>query len=418
MPEMFGIMAIVNVLLMGVQMFSDIGIGPSIIQNKRGDDTNFINTAWTLQIIRGFMIWMVICAIALALWLNNKYNYINIGDVYKYPSLPELLIVTGISAVISGFNSTSIFLTNRSMALGRLTLINLFSQASGLGIMIYFAWTKHSIWALAVGVLVNSFLDMLLSHLFLPGKINKPCFDKSSLKDLISFGKWIFLGTAIGFIAGQGDRILLGNYLSVEQFGVYSIAFMLSSAFSSLMSTLSHKVIFPLFSKTYRENPEELKNKMVKVKKIFFLTSILLCSILTYYIQDIIGLLYDNRYQDAGWMTQLLLMRSAIFSLWVPNSIALTSMGYPRYYTTCSALKAALMFIGTVYVASAYGVKEIVFVIGIYDFISIPFFWLMSKKYKLLSLKTEMGLFALLAIFIVYTTNSCFDSLIFNYFFE
>jgi O-antigen/teichoic acid export membrane protein len=65
MPEMFGIMAIVNVLIMGSQMFSDIGLGPSIIQNKRGEDPDFINTAWTLQIIRGFAIWLLVILLAL-----------------------------------------------------------------------------------------------------------------------------------------------------------------------------------------------------------------------------------------------------------------------------------------------------------------------------------------------------------------
>src|SRR4029077_17164862 len=33
-PDMFGIMALVNTFLMGLQMFSDVGIGPSIIQNR------------------------------------------------------------------------------------------------------------------------------------------------------------------------------------------------------------------------------------------------------------------------------------------------------------------------------------------------------------------------------------------------
>src|SRR5204863_421086 len=52
-PEMFGLMALVNTFMMGLQMFSDVGIGPSIIQNRRGDDPAFLNTAWTIQVMRG-----------------------------------------------------------------------------------------------------------------------------------------------------------------------------------------------------------------------------------------------------------------------------------------------------------------------------------------------------------------------------
>ena len=37
--EAFGLMAIVNTVLMGFGLFSDLGIGPSIVQNPRGDCT-------------------------------------------------------------------------------------------------------------------------------------------------------------------------------------------------------------------------------------------------------------------------------------------------------------------------------------------------------------------------------------------
>ena len=53
-PEAFGLMAIVNVWIYGLQMMSDVGLGASIIQNKRGDEPAFLNTVWTMQVFRGF----------------------------------------------------------------------------------------------------------------------------------------------------------------------------------------------------------------------------------------------------------------------------------------------------------------------------------------------------------------------------
>src|SRR5690554_1654660 len=60
-PEAFGLMVLVAIFMQGIAMFSDIGILPSIIQNKRGDDPAFLNTAWTIQVIRGVLIWIVAC---------------------------------------------------------------------------------------------------------------------------------------------------------------------------------------------------------------------------------------------------------------------------------------------------------------------------------------------------------------------
>ena len=63
-PEAFGLMALVSVFLVGLAMFSDVGLGPSIMQNKRGDDPAFLNTAWTIQVARGSLLWLGSCILA------------------------------------------------------------------------------------------------------------------------------------------------------------------------------------------------------------------------------------------------------------------------------------------------------------------------------------------------------------------
>ncbi|GAB1360936.1 hypothetical protein MASR1M32_01720 [Rhodobacter sp.] len=52
-PEAFGLMALVSVVLVGLQMFSDTGIGPAISRSPRGDEPAFLDTAWTVNVARG-----------------------------------------------------------------------------------------------------------------------------------------------------------------------------------------------------------------------------------------------------------------------------------------------------------------------------------------------------------------------------
>ena len=59
-PELFGIMAIANIVLQGVQMCSDVGVGHCLIQSPRGDTPIFYNTAWTIQLLRGGLIWVLL----------------------------------------------------------------------------------------------------------------------------------------------------------------------------------------------------------------------------------------------------------------------------------------------------------------------------------------------------------------------
>ena len=59
-PEAFGLMVLVQMVFAGASMLSDVGIKSAIVQDKRGDDPVFLNTAWAVQILRGLLIWLLI----------------------------------------------------------------------------------------------------------------------------------------------------------------------------------------------------------------------------------------------------------------------------------------------------------------------------------------------------------------------
>jgi len=43
-PEAFGLMTLVTTFMQGLRMFSDLGIGPSVIQSPRGEEPTFLQT--------------------------------------------------------------------------------------------------------------------------------------------------------------------------------------------------------------------------------------------------------------------------------------------------------------------------------------------------------------------------------------
>src|SRR4051794_20999694 len=53
----FALAGIVGIVMGMLQQFSDIGLGPAIIQSRRGDDPRFLNTAWTMAAVRGVFLW-------------------------------------------------------------------------------------------------------------------------------------------------------------------------------------------------------------------------------------------------------------------------------------------------------------------------------------------------------------------------
>src|SRR5262245_37530197 len=81
-PEMFGVMAIATIVMVGLAMFSDLGLRQSIVQSPRGSDPAFLNTAWILQIARGFLLWIIALTISALIYAADRGGMVPLGRVY------------------------------------------------------------------------------------------------------------------------------------------------------------------------------------------------------------------------------------------------------------------------------------------------------------------------------------------------
>jgi len=339
-PEAFGIMAIIQVFMQGLAMFSDIGIGPSIIQDKRGNESKFLDTAWTIQVIRGFLLFIACGVMAYPL-----------GNIYNSPALSYLLPVAGLSAVISGFNPTKIVTANRNLALGWNTIVEITTQILSFLLLIGLAFWLRSVWALVIGGVLTSGLKLLLIHQLVPGPRNHFAWDNNSLTSLVNFGKWIFFASLVGFFVQQGDKLVLAAFMTDAELGVYSIAFFLASAAWALNAKLNQLIFFPIYAELQDISPSQLRPKVNKAR-------IAICSLLmpplillALYGDKLVIILYDQRYWDAGWMVQVLSLGYAIS---VGTNIGPFHLGQGKsklfmiMITTKAAVLALCMYVGGV----------------------------------------------------------------------
>ena len=194
-PEVTGLMAMVSVFLIGLEMFSDIGIGPGIIQNKKGDDATFLNTAWTMQVGRGFMLWIIAC---LGAWPVSQF--------FNEPLLVWLIPIVGFTAVLSGFNSTSIVWLNRHLRMRKIMLLGIGDQVINYTVIIVWAWFSPTVWALVGGAMISNLFYTVATHFPVPGHRNRFCWNAEDARAMFRFGRWIFRCIGNTAKAGTGMR--------------------------------------------------------------------------------------------------------------------------------------------------------------------------------------------------------------------
>jgi O-antigen/teichoic acid export membrane protein len=339
-PEAFGLMAAVNTLYFALVMFSDLGIWQSVVKSDKGTSTPFLGTAWSVQLLRGILLAGVVVAIAVALTWGGKVGWFPAGTVYADARLPSMVGVFALCALLQGMESMNIASAQRELHGGQLARMELISQLGSMVVTISLAWITQSVWALLIGTLTYSALRTLLSHLYLPGKFLRPCWDRDSAHEIIHFAKWIFVSSVIGFLAANGEKIILGGQLTTGTFGIFSIAATLLAAIVGVYNTLNGHVIFPSMSLALRSrDPDEVKRVYTKVQKLVDLFLGALAGGLLMAGHWVVWVLYDPRYHDAGWMLQWLSVGLLAMRHQVVEQL-MFSQGKPAWVSTNNAMRA------------------------------------------------------------------------------
>lgn len=300
-PEAFGIMAIVQAVMIGLALLTDAGIEPAIIQNRRGREPLFLNTAWTMQVMQGVAIWLVVCGLSPF-----------IASLYDQPVLSSLLPVAGFGAILGGLVSTRLVEANRELRVKARVLIEVGSYLLGVLLAIFLSWIEGSIWSLVWGGVAGAFLKMVASHLLLSGVRNRFAWEWASVKSLFGFGQWVIISSALTFLAGEGSKLLLGGVLGVKLLALFTMASTMSLVFWQVAQQLNSRVFFPLYSEIARERPEKLRNVALRSRLFLIVPGWLIALFFVFFGDAFMSFLYDERYAGSGRMLQVLAMGSLI----------------------------------------------------------------------------------------------------------
>ncbi len=359
-PEFFGLMALVWTIATGVNLFCDLGVGPAVVRDPRGDRPEFLNTAWTLQIIRGFGIASFF--VLLAPLLTTFY-----GD----QRLRWILPLIGLTSVASGFTSTSLITLQRHMEVKPVVVMDLVVQAlSGL-LMVSWAWLRPSVWALVGGSMAPYVLKMLGSHFLVRNRRDRIAWDPAAVHALFIFGRWVWVASILTFLASQIDRLILGKLFTLQMLGVYSIATMIAEVPRALILAMLRNVIFPAYSKFAHLPRPELRTIVLRYRQALLTVVAFAVAALVAGGDILIRMLYDKRYAAGSWILPVLAL-----GLW-PSLLAktiessLAAIGKPRYAASGDLLKVLFTAIGIPFGFSLAGTAGAVIVVALND---VPYY--------------------------------------------
>ncbi|MHC8332720.1 oligosaccharide flippase family protein [Pseudomonas sp. LB3P25] len=398
MPEMFGIMMIATTVSVVLHLLSDVGLRQNIIQSPRGEDPVFLNTVWTVQIVRGLILFASTLLIAGAALFAQTINLWSINSTYAAPELPLVLALTGVLAIIFGFQSTKVDLAVRAFQQKKVVLAEFASQLVGLLVMLGVGYFTRSIWSLVVAGLVSAMVSTLLGHLWFEGPPNRLQWERTALKELVVFGRWILLSSAVGVLAMYGDRIWFGGSMTAAELGVYSIAVLILGALQLGVQRVIGAVALPAFSEATRTNDTaRLHALYYRVKLMFDLVSLFFCGLFWTGSPLLISILYDERYAQAGSMMSILGLSFFTMRYMLAHQVWI-ALGLTKYQAMDNIIRVVSLWVLLPLLLAIGGVNYAIWGVALHTFPTLILVFYVNYRLGLFNLKRELMVLPMLAV--------------------
>lgn len=234
-PDDFGLFGLMMLATMALDTFTRTGFGEALIQFK--DDTDHLDTAWTLHVIRGFILAGTILLIApfAARFFNE-------------PRLIPLLQAFSVAPIISSLENIGAVYFRKELQFGKLITLNLCADILAMIVGIALAIILRNVWALVGATVTACVARVALSYVLHP---YRPHFRmrRDSVRRLFHFGVWLTGSSILLFLAMKGDRIILGHLLGAYALGVFGMAWQIADLPASQIGSLLNQVMMPAYAK-------------------------------------------------------------------------------------------------------------------------------------------------------------------------
>lgn len=332
-PEILGVVVIAQAIRTGSELLTDLGLEQNVVHSAHGDERDFLDTIWTMQILRGLLVSLACAALSPLL-----------ADFYRIDT--RLLLVVSATPLLNSLVSTALFTLSRRLDVRTRSLFELLAEVIGLGINVLLALWLRNVWAPILGIplsiAIRSGLTYLLAH-----PRHRLRLDRAHAPAIFDYSKWIMLSSLAFYAAVYVDRLYLGRVVPLATLGIYGLAKAIADLPNMVAGRLAFQIVFPFVSaqKTGLEDGSAARRDLAMARGSFLLLVALGIGTVMAWSDWAVRLLYGPRYLSAGWMLCLLLPGGWIAVLGSLNEATIFGRGRPQNVSQANLVRFIVMAI-------------------------------------------------------------------------
>lgn len=329
-PRDFGLLGIVMLSMMTLENFSQTGFEAAIIQKKEKVE-QYLNTAWTVGIIRGICLFIILYLIAPF-----------VANFFETPQARNIIRVIGLSFFFQAFTNIGIIYFKKELEFNKQFIYQLSGTLADFIVAVSAAILLRSVWALVFGLLAGNLVRLIASYFVHPYRPSVR-LEFGKAKELFSFGKWVFGSNILIFLVTQGDDAFIGKFLGVTMLGFYQMAYKISNMPATEITHVISQVTFPAFVEL-KNNTIQLRQAYLRVLRLTALFSFPIAVLIFVLAPDLTIVLLGEK-----WMPMVPAMKILCF-FGLTRSISAT-MGPILYAMNIPKIQTKLSFIQLIIIA-------------------------------------------------------------------
>ena len=300
-PEDFGLMGLAVIVTQFAKRLTSFGFNMAVIQRKELK-AEHLDTVFAVNLL-------LVSCVTVTIYLGADY----LAEFFNSSPLSPILRVISLLFIIQGLSSINEALLIRNMKFAELAVADVLGTLITFISPIFFALAGYGVWSLVWGRFLGSSTTMII--LFFYSRWY-PTFHFRfwALKDVFSFGFWIFIIRYLTYFIEKLDYIVIGKFLGVSPLGLYERAYTLTDTPRGLIQTTTQKVLFSAFSQIQDDNvriAKVLKKGIASVSVVIYGSFIWM----HFAAPSLVTVLYGDKWISSIAPVQIMCFSGVVYSL-------------------------------------------------------------------------------------------------------
>ena len=402
LPEDFGLIALVMVVVQIASVFVRAGFGMGIIQ-RHSLDQAYISTAFWLNVGMAILMYSVLYCSAPS-----------VAGFYEQPKLTALIRVLSLNLIVGSVTNLQVSLLQRNLQFKQLFLYTMPGKIVSAGLSVWAALSGWGAWALVVHLMSGTILNILLLwkiSLWKPSLV----FHVKSLRSLLAFGLPLVGTQFMEQLFRQASTAVVGAIYSSALLGFYNRAHAIQQMPTFLLINVVGRVAMPVFARCQDDRSRLLRGFSQGVQLLVGISAPTMIG-LAVLAEPLVCLLLTDKWIDSVPFLQVFCLLGIIVPVHELTNKLLLGVGNSRGLFRLNLVRSSIL-IGMLLLTLQQGVYAIVVgqMIGTYLGLIVNHFWLKEFGYTMGALARDI-LPVLLAVIgmgaVVYFVASDVDPLL------